>query len=568
MNFSKLAKSYIDGIESGEINACKTIKQAIGRHVADLEKTKSLEFPFVFSEKYGKAALMAVRLNHHTSGSVAGLPFQLEAWQCFIIWSIYGWRIRGNLKARRFRKVYIKVPRKNGKTEFLAALANVEMTVFPKKGGELFWAATKRDQAKIGWNRQAAMMEDLVKKIPSLKKRFKITKTGSKILNLKQRMSSTPLGKDSKREDGHLVQMGLIDEYHAHDDNSMVSILETGMGAFEDPLLLIITTAGYNMASACKHLEDNYKQLLNGEKHNDNVFAMIYELDEGDDWEDERNWYKVNPSLGGALKVQYMKAQYAGVLLEGAAAMLAFKVKNLNIWMNSEISWISIEQLKLSNDAVNIRAEDLKGMECYGGLDLGSTRDLNAFTLYFPLPNQEAAILQWFWIPEETVYERTRRDGVKYMDWVAEGFIKTTPGSATDHRLMSYDILEIAKEYNIKHINFDSWGAEVFKDLMVESGWENNIHPFNQTTSSYTGPIKYFERMIFNKRLKHFNHPVWVWNVLNVVLIMDTNNNYKFDKKKSKEKIDGAVSAVMACAAYISINEDEKAYETRGLRIL
>ena len=568
MDFSKLAKQYVSEIQSGKINACKTIKQAINRHVTYLEKSKSLEFPYVFSEKYGKAALMAVRLNHHTSGSVAGLPFQLEAWQCFIIWSIYGWRVRGRLKARRFRKVYIKVPRKNGKTEFLAALANFEMTVFPKKGGELFWAATKRDQAKIGWNRQAAMMEDLVTKIPSLKKRFKITKTGSKILNLKERMSSTPLGKDSKREDGHLVQMGLIDEYHAHDDNSMVSILETGMGAFEDPLLVIITTAGYNMASACKHLEDNYKQLLDGQKHNDNVFAMIYELDEGDDWEDERNWYKVNPSLGGALKEQYMKAQYAGVLLEGAAAMLAFKVKNLNIWMNSEISWISIERWKASNTAVKVQADELKGMKCYGGLDLASTTDLNAFTLYFPLENEECAVLQWFWIPENTVYERTRRDGVKYMEWVENGFIKTTPGDATDQQFVTNDILEIAKIYDIQHINFDKWNSGHFENIMIDEGWEDRIHPFSQNMSSFSGPIKYFERMILNKRLKHFGNPVLEWNILNVMLIFDGNENYKFDKKKSKEKIDGAVSATMACAAYLSINEEEKAYETRGLRIL
>jgi phage terminase large subunit-like protein len=509
-----------------------------------------------------------MRLNKHTSGSVAGLPFQLEPWQCFVIWSIFGWRVRGNIKARRFRKVYIRVPRKNGKTEFLAALANVEMMIFPTIGGEIYWGATHKKQSKIGWDRQEIMIRGLMKMIKSVGKNFKVLQTGSRIVDNKTRMFSTVLGRDSHTLDGLLVQMGLIDEYHAHKKSDLVDVLETAMGSFESPILIIITTAGYNTASPCKHLEDNYKKILSGDVENEMILPIIYELDEGDDWEDTENWYKVNPSLGASLRMDYMMAAYGKALLEGATSQLAFQVKNLNIWTNSLTKWIPDRIWKESNEKVQITKSELKGRVCTGGFDGSSVQDLTAFSLYFELENAEAAALTWFWCPEGTVAERTKRDGVKYLDWILDGEIRTTPGDAVDMEIVTMDILEILKEYDCKAINYDKWGTQVFEKIMVEEGWGEKIHPFVQNISSYNGPIKHFSRVVRNRRFKHFNNPVFTWNIMNVLLISDGNENLKFDKDKSSEKIDGAVSVTMACGATLSLKEDESIYETRGLRIL
>lgn len=562
---NNLAEKYIDDVINKKIVCGLTVIQAVQRHLDDLEKAKTDDFEYYFDSKRAVLACQAIRLMPHTSGSVAGKPFQLEGWQAFIVWSLYGWRKKVT-KTSRFRKVYIKIARKNGKTEFLAALANLDLLFFPVPGGEMFWAATKKEQAKIGWKRQKAMINTLINRSKSIKKRF--STNVNKIVSKKNGMTSGSIGRDSKTEDGHLVYRGLVDEYHAHPDNSIVSILETGMGAFDSPLLVIITTAGYNMASVCKHLEDNYKQILSGYKSNENVFTMIFDLDEGDDWEDDRNWAKANPSLGGALKTDYMRVQFANVQTEGAAAMLAFKVKNLNIWTNSEISWISIENWRKSFNAMShITKDNLKGLDCYGGLDLASVSDLSAFYLYFPLPNGESAGLAWFWIPENSAMERSRKDNVKYLEWIDKGVITATSGNATDYDVIWNDIKKLCKIYNVKAINADPWNIRSIEKLVEDDAYEN-FYTISQTMGSLSGPTKALEREIINFRHQHFNNEVLTWNFQNVTLVIDDNENCKPSKSKSKEKIDGAVAAVMAKAAHLSIKEQENVYEKRGMRLL
>lgn len=560
----ELAEEYIKNVGNGKVVCGLTVKQAIQRHLNDIIKSEEKSFDYYFDKKRASLACKAIRMMPHTSGSVAGKPFQLEGWQAFIVWSLYGWRKKVT-KTSRYRKVYIKIARKNGKTEFLAAIANLDMMFFPVEGAEMFWAATKKEQAKIGWKRQKKMIDTLISRSKSIKKRF--STNVNRIVGKQTSMTAGSIGRDSKTEDGHLVYRGFIDEYHAHSDSGMVSILETGMGAFDSPLLVIITTAGYNMASACKQLEDNYKDILSGQKENENVFTMIFDLDEGDDWEDDRNWGKANPSLGGALKLDYMRVQYANVLTEGAATALAFKVKNLNVWTNSEITWLSRERWNDSDDKVRVNIDDLIGRKCYGGLDLANTTDINSFTLYFPLDNEEGAVLTWFWIPEETVLERTRRDGVKYLQWVDDGIINTMQGNATDEKQIVHDIMEIGKLYDIAAINIDPWNSQATVNAANDAGYDK-IYTFPQNMSNFSHPTKEVERMVLNKRLKHFKNPVLEWMVLNVMLIFDSNDNYKPDKKKSKEKIDGVVSLIMAKAAHISIKEQENVYEKRGMRIL
>ncbi|MFK7947176.1 MAG: terminase large subunit [Saprospiraceae bacterium] len=560
-----LAEQYINHVTNGKIVCGLTTIQAVQRHLSDLGKAENDDFEYYFDRKRAVVACQAIRMMPHTSGSVAGKPFQLEGWQSFIVWSLYGWRKKVN-KSSRFRKAYIKVPRKNGKTEFLAAIANLDLMFFPVDGGEMFWAATKKEQAKIGWHRQKNMINRLINRSKSVKKNF--STNVNKIVSKRSGMTSGSIGRDSKTEDGHLVYRGFVDEYHAHPDSSLVDILETGMGAFESPLLFIITTAGYNMASACKHLEDNYKDILSGQKSNDNIFIMIFDLDEGDDWEDSRNWAKANPSIGGALKESFLPYQFLKTKTEGAAAMLAFKVKHLNIWTNSEISWISIENWRKSAQMMqHVTKQSLLGKDCYGGLDLASVSDLTAFSLYFSLPNGESASLYWFWVPEKSAMQRAKKDNVKYLEWINQGVITATPGNGTDMAIVWRDISNICKTYNVKAIGCDAWSVREIEKLVDDDGFEE-FYAVSQTMGSMSGPTKALEKEIINYRHQHFNNEVSTWNFQNVTLKIDHNENCKPDKDKSKEKIDGAVALVIAKAVQVSKKEQENVYEKRGIRLL
>lgn len=560
-----LAEKYISQVTNGEIVCGLTVIQAVQRHLDDLEKAKTDNFPYYFHRKRAAVACQAIRMMPHTSGSVAGLPFQLEGWQAFIVWSLYGWRKKEG-KASRFRKAYIKVPRKNGKTEFLAAIANLDLMFFPVAGGEMFWAATKKEQAKIGWHRQKNMINTLINRSKSVKKNF--STNVNKIVSKRNGMTSGSIGRDSKTEDGHLVYRGFVDEYHAHPDSSLVDILETGMGAFDSPLLFIITTAGYNIASACKHLEDNYKSILSGQKSNDSIFIMIFDLDENDDWEDERNWAKANPSIGGALKESFLPYQFLKVATEGATARLAFQVKHLNIWKNNEISWISIENwIESSRKMQHVTKQSLLGADCYGGLDLASVSDLTAFALYFSLPNGESASLYWFFVPEESAKIRAKNDHVKYLEWIEQGQIIATPGNGTDMAIVWQTIVGICKVYNVKAIGCDAWSVREIEKMVEDEGFEE-FYAVSQTMGSMSGPTKSIEKEVINFRHQHFNNEVATWNFQNVTLKVDHNENCKPDKDKSKEKIDGAVAVVIAKAVQISKKEQENVYEKRGMRVL
>lgn len=550
----ELAEKYILGVVSGEILVNQHVKNAVQRHLADLEKSKTDNFQYYFDKKIATAYCKALRMIPHTSGSVAGKPFQLEGWQAFFVWCLYGWRKKDD-GFLRFRKAYIEIPRKNGKTEFLAAIGTLDIILNNIKGVEYYWAATTEKQAKIGWARQEVMIEEVAKYSEFVKNRFKIYTSKSRIVDKRHRSFVSVVASDSKKQDGHLVYRGFIDEYHAHPDNSVVSILETGMGAFESPLLVIITTAGFNKNGVCKSLSDKYAKVVSGELVNDNVLALIFGLDEDDDWKDERNWYKANPSLGNALKLSFMKSQFANVLTEGATTELAFKVKNLNIWTNAEITWITSEKWKESNNAVQINEQDLEGRKCVVGLDLSSVSDITAAAFVFPLKDGEFALKMMFWIPEETALKRAKQDGVKYLEWIENGWIKTTPGSSLEYEYVWRDLQKEMQKHDVDFINTDPWNSYHIERIARDNGF-NEMYQVSQAIRSLGFPTKEFERMIHLKRIKHFNNPVLNWMMNNVLLRFDSNGNYVIDKNKSKDKIDGVAAIIDAFAGLFSEKED------------
>lgn len=538
--------SYIHKVLSGEIIAGETIKQAVDRHLNDLKLSKKRNYKFYFDEKIANTAIKIMQIMPLTSSrDYQGFP--LQEWQAFIVAMLHGWRHK-KTKVRRFKKAYIKVARKNGKTEFLAALANVEFLIFPKETGEVFWAATKRDQAKIGWERQKRMITKLSQYDKYVKQR--ITVNARRIIDKKFNMFSQPLGRDSKTEDGHLVYWGIIDEYHAHPDDSMVNILETGMGAFDEPLLIIITTAGYNLASACKTFEDTCKDVLKDEKRNDYLFIAIYDLDDEDNWEDETVWIKANPGLGISPKTQYLQTQYQNAKTEGITKKMAFKVKNLNIWTNTTEEFIEKHVWNQSGKHIKIKPKDLAGRECYAGLDLASTIDITAFVLWFKL-EEGFAMLPFFFIPEDTAKNRARLDGVKYLEWIDQGYIITTPGDVTDYDYLLKFIVDMLEKYDIRVIHYDRWNSSQLVNNLTEKNAP--MIPFGQGFRSMAAPTKEFERLALRGDIKHFNNPVFDWMLQNVQIERNAEDQIKISKRRSREKIDGVAALINAIGAWLIV---------------
>lgn len=543
------AEKYIDDVLNGNIICGKDVRLAVERHIKDLNQAK--ELGLYFDRTAAEIAIQTIQLIPHTSGKWANQPFQLQPWQAFVLWCTYGWK-RLDTNERRFRKVYIKIARKNGKTEFLSAIGMMDMSLFGIEGGEIFWGATKKEQAQIGLKRQMTMAKKLRARSKYFRKNF--TVNSKRVINKANNMFADKIGRDSNTEDGHLVWRGYIDEYHAHKTTDIVDILESGMVAFNGSAIWIITTAGYNKASVCKHFEDNCKQVLRGHKTNDGLFAMIFDLDEGDDWEDSKNWYKANPGLGISPTIESLRQIYQNALTEGAAKRVDFLTKNLNKWTNSEITWIEPEIWAKSGAASPVTIEDLKGLDAYGGLDLASTKDITAFVLVVPLENEKYGIVCRFWIPEDTARQRAKEDGVKYLEWIDEGWIMTTPGNVIDYNYIFDEIQRLRKLYNIVAVNYDPWNSSQLVNELEESG--QKMYPIRQGYSM-SPPAKEFERKTRRGEYIHFQNPVLAWMIDNVMAVIDGNENIKLDKSKSGDKIDGVVAAVMAEAAWMSLKEEK-----------
>lgn len=535
-----IAQRYIDDVLGQKIVVSEWVRRAVKRHVQDLQDGAARGL--YFDENAAALALRAFLMVPHAKGRWSGQPFTVQGWQAFILWCVYGWKWT-ETKTRRFNKVYIKVARKNGKTEFLAAVGVIGMTIDNIPGGEQYWAATKYAQAAIGWERQKTMIELLKSKAPGPFKDFG-TNT-MRVYNRKNKMFARALGRDSKSEDGLSPYYAFIDEFHAHPDASQVDILESGMGAYLEPLTWIITTAGFDTSCACKEFEDKCKALLQGLTSNDEIFAMIFDLDEKDDWRDVNNWVKANPSLGASNTLKALQSEYEKAKMEGTSKEISFRVKNLNQWYNVRTTWIEEEvwqstQLELSD-------ADLAGRPCWGGLDLASTRDATALALIWDMETF-LYLRVWIWVPDEMVKFRSRDVAGNYLQWANDGYLDTTPGNVTDYDYIRKTINQLREKYDLQGIAYDRYNSS---QLVIQLQNEGTVmEGFGQGFVSMSPATKAFERRALNGELRHSENKMLDWMLANVVLKSDAAGNIKPVKEHAVNKIDGIVAAIMAMGYY------------------
>jgi phage terminase large subunit-like protein len=356
----------------------------------------------------------------------------------------------------------------------------------------------------------------------------------------------------------------IIDEYHAHKSDELFNVLDSAMGSRQDPVMEIITTAGFNKTSPCYRFRDVAIKVLEGVIEQDDLFPYIFTMDADDDWEDSTLWRKSNPNLGISLRMEYMLDRYKAAK-NNPSKLHEFKTKNLNLWVDAALVWIPDEVwMNCAGDILN-----LTGESCTGGLDLSSTRDLTALALCFQLPDGTDAYLWFFWMPEDNIAERVKNDRVPYDLWISQGFIRTTPGNVTDYDFIEADIMQLKSKYDIEAIAFDRWNSSQLVINLMSEGV--NMVPFGQGYGSMSAPTKEFERTIFTRKMNHMGNPVMRWMISNVEIQRDPAGNIKIDKAKASEKVDGPVAAVMAKGQSMTPNDNidiNKIYGERGIRTL
>ena len=529
-------RQYIDDVLHGRVVTGELARLAVERHVNDLSHLKG----YTFDEAEGQRWIRFAHLCRHWKGIWAGEPIVLSPWQQFMMAVQFGWRREDG--TRRFRSAYTEVARKNGKTTILAVKSLAHCRLDKESGAQVYFAATKEDQARIGF-RDA---QEIVKKTPGLPEYFKIY-TKSVVCD-----SSfiKPLGSDSNTQDGYDPSYGIIDEYHAHPTSEMLNVLESGMGARRQPMIDVITTAGFNKEGPCyTELRKTSIDILRGIKEDDTHLALIYSLDKDDDWENPELWIKSNPNMGVSVRAEFLMDRYTKAKNEGGSKEVDFKTKNLNLWTDSAETWIPDDRWMSCNFG---EPPDLTGCECFVGMDLSVSRDLTAVVLFFPDIDGKHQIMPFFFVPELKVKERLKKDGVNYGTWIDAGYIIETPGNATDYDFIEAKIQELAAKYRIGKLLYDRYNSTQLVIHLQNLGI--TCEGAGQGFVSMSSPAKQLERLVYLSKINHAGNPVLRWMNSNVAIKTDPAGNIKIDKDKSQDKVDGIVALAMAIWGWMSQN--------------
>lgn len=559
------AHTYALDVKSGKIMAGVLVCLAVDRYLDDLENGMNRGLYFN-QNAAARACRFFPKFLRHSKGKWAGKKFELDDWQLFIIWNLFGWFNADG--SRRFRYAYIEVARKNGKSTLASGLGLYMMIADGEAGAEIYVGATKKPQAYITFNEA----KNMVLKSPELK--GVLTAYQHNIHSVELAAKFEPLASDSDKQDGLNPHCAIIDEYHAHKNDSLYNVLESGMGAREKPLMFVITTAGFNKLGPSFRMRGVCEKILNGVLQQDDMFAMIFSMDKDDDWENPDLWIKSNPSINTIDTTRsFLESRYQAVRND-PSKLVDFLTKNLNVWTDASEVWIE-DKRWLACDRERLVWEKLKGRTAYGALDLSSVDDITAFVLYLPGENGYDDVYPFFFIPEATVKERTKRDGVPYELWVRQGLIEVTPGDTVDYDyirrritgyyvpdgVVSHDDNCIADHVNLISVAYDKWNSSQLVNNLTADGVE--MTPFGQGFVSMSTPTKEFKKKILKQEINHGGNPVLRWMASNVEINRDAAGNEKADKSKSKEKIDGIVGGIMALGEWLtkSASDDDDIYQ-------
>jgi len=536
-----VVNQYMADVLCGKIITGKLQRLAVERHIKDLKT--GYKRGLVFDSVAAQQSLDFMPHCRHSKGKWAGQPLELAGWQQFCQWCIYGWKRKTG--RRRFTYVYVEVARKNGKSTWLSA-NGIKLAFFDgEKGAEVYTGATKFDQARIIHGESIRM----VRKSPELSEFLTIHKNN--ISCPETESCYLPLGQDSDTLDGLNVHAALIDEFHAHKTVDLFSILDTGTGSREDPIMWIITTAGENQEYPCFEYRTLVEQILKGTIEDDSWFGFICCLDDGDKWTDKKNWIKANPNLGISVYQDGLDKQFEKAL-KIPSEQNKFLCKRLNRWVQQSKRWLSLETWDENKGQVN--EKELIGRECIAGLDLASVSDMTALIMTFP-EDPNLKILARFWIPEAKLEQR-HKYLAQYQNWHRQGFLIATPGEALDYKFLIKDILELTQKFRFKELWMDILfqGHQIEQELREDHGINTMVGRMGMLSMS--PPAKEIERRLLGRTLHHGGNPILRWMADCVTVRTDHAGNIMPDKGKSGGKIDGITALCLSLMGILRPQEE------------
>ena len=482
----------------------------------------------------------------HVKGKLAGKPLILADWQKAIIGTVFGWKRKDG--TRRYRRVYIELARKGGKSLLGAAIALILLYLDNEAGAEVYSCAGDRDQAGIVFD----MAKSNVLRNEKLNSRSKIYRNSIVNHDRKTGMacgSYKVLSSDAGTKHGYSPSGVIFDELHVQPNGDLWEAMVTGTGARPQPLLVAITTAGWDRNSLCYQQHKLACSVRDDVTPLESFLPVIYAAADTDDWTVEATWRKAQPNLGVSVPVSFYEEE-CQTAQQNPAYENSFRRLYLSQWTEQDVRAIPMDKWDACGcdaDPIQWRKEQLatlKNSPCVGGLDLGSTGDLTALVLLFG-DCKPFTLLPFFWVPMESAAKRERRDHVPYPQWIKDGFIFPTPGTMTDYDKVRLDINSLADDYGIRELAVDRLfqGAQ----LCTQLGQDGlPIQAFGQSFLMFAAPTKFFLELIVSDGIRHGNNPVLRWMAANAATDDDAHENLKFDKKKSLERIDGIVASVMA----------------------
>jgi len=499
--------------------------------------------PYYFDEDAAEHACDFFKMFlRHSRGRWAGKPFELLPWQrSEIVREIFGWR-RSSDDLRRYRTAYIEVPKKNGKSTLLAGIGLYLLVADGEPGSEVYGAACDREQASIIYREAAAM----VRASPELSRVLEIVESRKTIAMPSRAGFYRVLSADGYRAEGLNIHGLLFDELHAQKDRRLFDSLRYGGAAREQPLLVSITTAGYDRNSICYEQHSYAKRILADESTDPTFFAYIAAADDSDDWKIESTWKKANPSLGATMKVDDFAADCAEATLSNTKEN-SFKRYRLNVWTQQDTRWIKSDAWAACSGAPD---KPLEGRPCWIGLDLAYSQDTSALVAVFPADDGYVDVLAKFYIPQDMMADRERRDRFQYSQYVREGFITATAGNVTDYDFIRNDIETFSSVYNIRRIALDRWNATQLSNQLQGLGLD--VVGWPQSFAGMNAPSRQLENLLESAKLRHCGNPVLSWQANNASVRTNADGMIRPLKPKPNgtERVDGIISLVMALGAW------------------
>ncbi len=514
----------------------------------------------VYNQDSANTAVAFINCLKHTKGEWYGQSFELIDWQEQIIRDVFG--VMKPNGYRQFNTAYIEIAKKQGKSELAAAVALLLTCGDYEHGGEVYGCASDRQQASIVFD----VAVDMVEQCPALKARIKPVLSQKRLVYKPLGSFYQVLSAEAYTKHGLNVHGVVFDELHAQPNRQLFDVMTHGSGdARKQPLYFLITTAGNDQHSICYEVHQKAKDILEGRKVDPTFYPVIYGANEDEDWTDPKVWAKANPSMGITVDIEKIQIACESAKQNPAEENL-FRQLRLNQWVKQSVRWMPMEKWDKCSFAVD--PESLIGRQCYGGLDLSSTTDITAFVLVFPpeYEDDKYIILPYFWMPEDNLDLRVRRDHVPYDVWEKQGFLRTTEGNVVHYGYIENFIEELGLKYNIREIAFDRWGAvQMVQNL---EGLGLTVVPFGQGFKDMSPPTKELMKLTLEEKIAHGGHPVLRWMMDNIFIRTDPAGNIKPDKEKSTEKIDGAVATIMALDRAIRRGGvSNSVYDNRGLLI-